>query len=524
MTRPRLTAYPLRRCTTAVSAALVLSLAAALPAGALDDIRDRIREVEREQEQRAGEQEAAEDRVGGLADDLGETTSALVGATEQLERTTADVEQARVALAAAEQELADSQAEAERIDAELEVAYANEATLEESLAGNAAAQAQTRQEVGAIARESYKSGGLGTFSVTLDLLSGDGEMVDQLAMARTVMRVQDGTLERLSTQLATQVAEQDRLAGVRRDIALLLAQAEAAVLRDEQARDAAARAEDELEAREAEQSQARAALETEQAALREDLAQAEAESQALEDELASLAARKYGLQVEEKQERERIAREARERAEREARERAAAERAARERADREARERAEQAREREEQERRARERSPAPAPAPPPPSAPVPPPPAPPPAPAPEPEPPAPRTDPGGYLDHPVNAPVTSEFGWRDHPVLGSPRLHAGIDYGAACGTPVYAPAAGVVLGTPYTSGGGNKMLVDHGVHRGVNLITTYSHLQGYALRSGSVARGQLLGYVGTTGLSTGCHLHFESRENGTAVNPRNWL
>lgn len=98
------------------------------------------------------------------------------------------------------------------------------------------------------------------------------------------------------------------------------------------------------------------------------------------------------------------------------------------------------------------------------------------------------------------------------------------MDYGAACGTPVYAPADGVIIGTPYTPGGGNKMVIDHGVQRGVNLTTTYAHLQGYALRSGSVSRGQLVAYVGTTGLSTGCHLHFETRENGTAVNPRNWL
>ncbi len=110
------------------------------------------------------------------------------------------------------------------------------------------------------------------------------------------------------------------------------------------------------------------------------------------------------------------------------------------------------------------------------------------------------------------------------HPVLGYARLHAGIDYAAACGTPVLAPADGTVIGTPYTEGGGNKLILDHGVLRGVNLTTVYAHLEGVAVTSGPVSRGDVVAYVGTTGLSTGCHLHFETRENGVPEDPRNWL
>jgi len=127
-------------------------------------------------------------------------------------------------------------------------------------------------------------------------------------------------------------------------------------------------------------------------------------------------------------------------------------------------------------------------------------------------------------LSHPVDAPTTSEFGWRMHPVLGYARLHAGLDYGAACGMAVRAPAAGTILGTSRSAGGGNILTIDHGVVNGVNLTTRYLHLSGFERTSGSVSRGDVIAYVGTTGTSTGCHLHFETRENGAPVNPRNYL
>jgi murein DD-endopeptidase MepM/ murein hydrolase activator NlpD len=127
-------------------------------------------------------------------------------------------------------------------------------------------------------------------------------------------------------------------------------------------------------------------------------------------------------------------------------------------------------------------------------------------------------------LIHPANAPTSSEFGWRMHPVLGRERLHAGLDYAASCGTPVYAAMEGSIIIATFSSGGGNKIVVDHGVQRGINLTTSYLHLEAFAQTSGRVEQGDLIGYVGNTGLSAGCHLHFETRENGTPVNPRNWL
>ena len=132
-----------------------------------------------------------------------------------------------------------------------------------------------------------------------------------------------------------------------------------------------------------------------------------------------------------------------------------------------------------------------------------------------------------GFLSLPVNAPVSSEFGMRFHPIWQQWILHAGIDFAANCGSPVYAAAGGdVIMATPeYASGGyGNRLVIDHGFQRGTYLTTTYNHLTSFVVASGHVARGQLVAYSGTTGTSTGCHLHFETREDGTPVNPRLWF
>ncbi len=130
----------------------------------------------------------------------------------------------------------------------------------------------------------------------------------------------------------------------------------------------------------------------------------------------------------------------------------------------------------------------------------------------------------GGFLAAPTSAPVSSEFGMRFHPILSYWRLHAGRDYAGACGTPVRAGAAGTVISAGDGGGYGNRIMVDHGVLRGVNLVSTYNHLSGFAVSGGQVSRGQVIGYVGTTGTSTGCHLHFETYEDGTPRDPRRWL
>ncbi len=131
----------------------------------------------------------------------------------------------------------------------------------------------------------------------------------------------------------------------------------------------------------------------------------------------------------------------------------------------------------------------------------------------------------GGYLDYPVDGYVTSPFGWRTHPIWGYEALHDGIDFGAACGTPIRAAAAGTVLSAYYQSAWGNRVIIDHGIHKGVGLASASNHLSGYAVSVGEhVDRGEVIGYVGSTGWSTGCHLHYTVMQNGVPVDPMSWL
>ncbi|HYO86287.1 MAG TPA: peptidoglycan DD-metalloendopeptidase family protein [Dermatophilaceae bacterium] len=125
-----------------------------------------------------------------------------------------------------------------------------------------------------------------------------------------------------------------------------------------------------------------------------------------------------------------------------------------------------------------------------------------------------------GRFSHPVTGSVTSPFGMRFHPILKYSRLHTGMDFGAGCGTPVYAVGDGEVVRAGWAGGYGNQVVIAHGG----SVASTYNHLSAIAKRSGSVGRGSLIGYVGTTGLSTGCHLHFEVRVNGVPVNPASYL
>ena len=120
-----------------------------------------------------------------------------------------------------------------------------------------------------------------------------------------------------------------------------------------------------------------------------------------------------------------------------------------------------------------------------------------------------------GALIWPVNAPITSPFGWR----WG--RMHEGIDLGAAYGTPIAAAAAGTVIYAGWLGGYGNLTVIDHGG----GLSTAYGHQSSIGVSVGQqVAQGEIIGNVGSTGHSTGPHLHFEVRVNGQAVDPLGYL
>ncbi len=146
-------------------------------------------------------------------------------------------------------------------------------------------------------------------------------------------------------------------------------------------------------------------------------------------------------------------------------------------------------------------------------------------------KPPAPAPDSGstgdsvGTLSKPVNGPITSAYGMRKHPITGVYKLHDGTDFGVGCGTPIKAAASGTILQQYFNSAYGNRVILNNGIKRGVSVVTTYNHMTRFALKAGAkVERGQVIGYVGSTGYSTGCHLHFMVLANGKTVNPMGWL
>ena len=126
-----------------------------------------------------------------------------------------------------------------------------------------------------------------------------------------------------------------------------------------------------------------------------------------------------------------------------------------------------------------------------------------------------------GILSWPVSASISSPFGYRIHPISGVRKLHTGLDLNAASGTTIRAAGSGTVILASWYGGYGNAVVIDHGG----GLSTLYAHQSSIAVSVGqSLVVGDTVGYVGTTGYSTGPHLHFETREWGTPVNPMNYL
>jgi murein DD-endopeptidase MepM/ murein hydrolase activator NlpD len=117
----------------------------------------------------------------------------------------------------------------------------------------------------------------------------------------------------------------------------------------------------------------------------------------------------------------------------------------------------------------------------------------------------------------PTRGALTSFFGGRSDPLTGEPAYHSGIDISAEKGQPVYATADGIVQSAGYTGDYGNLIVLKHAF----GLSTRYGHLSGYRVKTGdTVKRGDVIGYIGSTGRSTGSHLHYEILANGQLMNP----
>lgn len=123
----------------------------------------------------------------------------------------------------------------------------------------------------------------------------------------------------------------------------------------------------------------------------------------------------------------------------------------------------------------------------------------------------------------PVTGPITSPFGSREDPILGTGEgeFHKGVDISAAYGTPIRATAAGVVKSATFGNGYGREVVIDHGS----GIETVYGHMSGFHVTAGEqVVEGQIIGYVGSSGRSTGAHCHYEVRVRNIPVNPHKYL
>ena len=125
----------------------------------------------------------------------------------------------------------------------------------------------------------------------------------------------------------------------------------------------------------------------------------------------------------------------------------------------------------------------------------------------------------------PIAGPITSPFGYRTHPIFKRTIFHSGIDIGGINGGKIRAANSGKVLYSGWYGGYGKVVILDHGLVNGKPTTTLYAHMSGYIVSPGqTVLKGQVIGYEGSTGYSTGPHCHFEVRVNGKPQNPLNYI
>lgn len=454
------------RLRSALAAVLALGLfgtLSVLPAIA-DDLDDRLAAA---QNKAAANQTALDQTTA----DLSETDAQLAQAYIDLQTIEGQLPVAEATLLQANATLETAQREADALAVRLTDAEDEEVTLTAEIATNATAATEARNGVAEMARQAARGDmGLSGLEFIVGAQSTD-EFVSEYNMATTAMRTQSSSLDDLRQTEAVTNNSEVRLAAVKVAIADLKTQADAKVVEADAAAVAAADAKAEVERLIVDQAAKKKTIEDRKVA-------EQARADALAAESALLTSDIQGIIGLQEAERAAVA------AEQERQRQAAADAA-------------------------AANQGAAPAPA------------------APAPAAPAPGGGGGGnFLSYPTAVPhVTSSYGYRFHPVLQYNRLHAGTDFRAYCGTPIYAAAGGSVQWTKMRSGYGNQVLVNHGTVNGANLMTSYNHLTSFAVSPGqNVSKGQVVGYSGNTGVGTACHLHFEVYVNGGTVNPMTML
>nr|WP_244516681.1 M23 family metallopeptidase [Arthrobacter alpinus] len=452
-----------RRLTAAVTVLVALGLLGLVPPAQADDLNDKAAALAQQAQDVQTSLEFVDSGIAKSAADLVTYQGQLPGA--------------QAALSDAQNRVSAATGVVTSLAARIDLAQQSKDKITAQIAADAEKATATKAMIGQIAAQSYKAGGL---PVNLTLILGAGstsDLANSIDLAEQALRSQTAALEALTAQKATNQNAQARLVAVEAEIKDLKQQADAALVAEQVARDEAASKKATVDKLISDSAALNAKLEAEKPRIQAQLKQVQVQQ-------ASVSA-----QIAEIQRKEREAAEAAAKAE--------AERIAREQA-------------------AANNNGGGGGGYVPPPYVP-----------------PAVGDVSAFGLQHPfaANVPITSPF-VRNRPVPpGTADFngtgyydHTGIDFGAACGTPVYAPADGTVRLAGQTTvvwGGGNVLWISHGVVQGNALMTVFYHNSSVLVREGqSVKRGQLVAYSGNTGNSTGCHAHFETWLNGTPVDP----
>jgi murein DD-endopeptidase MepM/ murein hydrolase activator NlpD len=438
-----------------------------------------------------------DDRKEALEQEMAEVEHSLEFLDADIIETVKQLKEYQSQLPAAQQKLADAQGRVEEaankvaaLAQRVDMALQTKDNINKQLDDDKEELAETREIIGQIATQAYKQGGVPSNLTLFFGSEGDSGLADTIGLADQALRSQNAALNKLSQQNATNVNSKARLEAVEEEIRTLKQQAEEALAAEQTARDEAAAEKEKVDTLIADTSALSDKLQAQKPKIQQQLAEVEKQHQQVQADIA------------ERQ--ERLRREAEERRKKEEAERKAAQ-AAWEK---------EQARIKAAKAAAAAANQPVPQI-----------------VPTVEPPPAAPSESSSFGLASPVSGPVTSGYGWRATPAgtidFGGSGgyMHTGLDYGSACGTPVRAPASGEVWTSGWGGAAGNMVVISHGVVSGSALATNYFHLTRSAVSVGQrVSQGEIIGYVGTTGNSTGCHLHFETILNGSLVNPMGLL
>lgn len=449
----------------AISAVLVLALAAPIIASWADDgfATNRTTEYDDELEAAKREKERLSKEAESLKGDLEDTDEQLTELVIRLKEIEGELVLARAEQIVADKEVERTERELNDLRSRLEDAQERQQSLEDEIAANHVKSDEARAAVALLARQSYRQGAGASTSGLARLLSNDitEDTLASMTVTDRAMRAQRAVIDDLAQLDAENRNAELRLEAVRDEIDLLVEEAADKFEEAQEAKEQADAWADSVNNLLTEQKNKADRLESLKRDLEGQLLENDQRRAESENEIKALGKKQADAIAEQIAEEER--------------------------------------KKREEENSGGGGSSPAPTTTPP---------------------------SSGGVLRYPTAVPyITSHYGMRVHPVFGYPRMHAGTDFRAYCGTQILASRDGQVQWARYLGGFGNQVLIDHGAVNGVSLMTSYNHLSRFAVSSGQeVKAGQVIGYSGTTGTSTACHLHFEVYVNGNAVNPLGWL